>query len=113
MDEYFAKIEGFNGKYLIGTKGTILSFRKNTYKEMFTTKVNGYHVALLSSNKKVKRILIHRLVAETFIPNPLGLPCVNHINTLRDDNRVENLEWCTHKENMNKTRKVLTKFIPS
>ena len=52
---------------------------------------------------------IHRLVAEHFIPNPNNKPCIDHINTNRVDNRVENLRWCTYKENMGNpiTRKAL------
>lgn len=44
---------------------------------------------------------IHRLIAEAFIPNPENKPCIDHINTIRHDNRIENLRWATYKENGN------------
>ena len=64
---------------------------------------NGYAriCARQNSTGKRKDLYIHRLVAENFIPNPHHKQYVNHKNTIRNDNRVENLEWCTAKENIN------------
>lgn len=56
---------------------------------------NGYEGLTLSNGSKRENKSVHRLVAEAFIPNPNGLPQVNHKNEVRNDNRAENLEWCT------------------
>ena len=53
----------------------------------------------MQKNKYRKIFSVHRLVAETFIPNPKNYPCVNHIDSNRTNNNINNLEWCTYKEN--------------
>ena len=69
----------------------------------------GYLYVGLSKYGNYQSKSIHRLVAETFIPNPDNLPCVNHIDENTYNNRVDNLEWCTHKYNnrYSKAKKVV------
>lgn len=61
----------------------------------------GYCLVYLSCKSKVTTRSIHRLVAKSFIPNPDNLPCINHKNGIKTDNRVENLEWCSFAYNTN------------
>lgn len=67
-----------------------------------TIKENGYlQVTLYDKiSKKSEKKYVHRLVAQAFIPNPNNLPCVNHIDGNKQNNRVDNLEWCSYKQNM-------------
>lgn len=73
-------------------KNKILKPRKNK---------GGYLSVALWSNKVRKDKLLHRLVAEAFIPNPDNKSEIDHINADKTNNRVENLRWCTRKENIN------------
>lgn len=70
-----------------------------TGKELSQRTQQGYKHVGLTINKKAKSCRVHRLVAIAFIPNPENKPYVNHINGIRSDNRLENLEWVTPSEN--------------
>ena len=62
---------------------------------------DGYRVVGLIQDKKLKHFRVHRLVAKLYLPNPLNLPQVNHKDFDKSNNHVDNLEWCTGKENSN------------
>lgn len=98
---------GYEGLYLIDSLGNIVSCPRqqgsrfvNQYK-ILGTKVNkfGYKEVALSKDGKTKTVLLHRLIAIHFVPNPDNLPVVNHKNGIKTDNRIENLEWVTRSQN--------------
>lgn len=89
--------------YSISTEGRVM---KNSTRKIMkpSLKPNGYMgINLFTSDGRRKKELVHRLVALTFIPNDKQLPQVNHIDRVRDNNCVDNLEWVTAKENMDKS----------
>lgn len=102
MIEKWRDIEGFDGVYQISSMGRVRSLKFGKERILKLNNSNGYLYVFLRKNGKPKNLTIHRLVATYFIPNPENKPEVNHKNCKRDDNRVENLEWCTRKENCNK-----------
>lgn len=108
MNEIWKDVERYKGKYQVSNLGRVksLNYRGNTHTEKILKPISrgksGYiYVDLYDNNYKPHKESIHRLVAETFIDNPLNLPCVNHKNEIKSDNNVDNLEWCTHKYNSN------------
>ena len=88
--------------YLIYEDGRVFNKKYNRFRKPATNR-NGYKYVNLCKNGKYKNFIIHRLIAEHYIPNPENKPCVDHINRDRLDNRVENLRWVTHSENNQNT----------
>ena len=107
--EIFKDIIGYESKYQISNLGRVksLSRKRNentnaVIKERILTPdlgKAGYHSICFKINNKREKYLIHRLVAIHFIDNTDNKPQVNHINGIKNDNRVENLEWATISEN--------------
>lgn len=94
------EIKGFPG-YMITDDGRVISYKYKKPRIMKTWyQKSGYENIKLCKNNETTHFLIHRLVAEAFIPNPNNLPEVNHKNKDRQDNRVENLEWCDRISNL-------------
>lgn len=92
-------VPGFDD-YLVLEDGRIFSRLRNKWLSPKTDKY-GYIVFTLYKDGRPHYLTAHRLVALAYIENPRGLPCVNHINEDKTDNRVENLEWVTVKQNNN------------
>lgn len=113
--EEWKDIEGYEGLYQVSNKGNGRSLdrtvqMKNKWGETMTVfkkgrilkkhlYPNGYEFFSLHKDGKCKQLLVHRVVAKAFIPNPNNLPEVNHKNEKKESNNVENLEWCTHPYN--------------
>ena len=84
--------------YLVDENGLVYSTKTKKYLSQHYDKY-GYKVVGLCDNYKIKTCKVHRLVAEAYLPNIENKPQVNHINGLKDDNRLINLEWVNAKEN--------------
>lgn len=111
-NEIWKDICGFEGLYQVSNLGRVKCLSRAKWNGRafhFTNEKimkpipnnDGYLNIGLTKDKLRKHFPIHRLVTEAFIHNPENKPCVDHINTIRNDNRVENLRWVTRKENMN------------
>ena len=102
-------IKGFEGLYNVNQDGVVMSIPRNgtsksvKYRsgtEMLSRGGKKYRAIILAKNGSQKRFLIHRLVAESFIPNPENKPQVNHKDNNGLNNVLDNLEWVTPKENI-------------
>lgn len=100
--------------YAVSSFGRVASFKMKSPRLLTIvfqeSKGKTYSHVCINS----KKVRVHRLVAELFVPNPKGYNEVDHINNNPRDNRAENLRWCTHAENMNNplTREVQQKYLP-
>jgi len=86
------------GDYSITQDGRVFSHKVNKWLEIQTDRV-GYKKISITVDGKRRNMSVHRMVCETYVPNPDKKPCVNHVDGDKGNNTVENLEWCTHKEN--------------
>lgn len=123
--EIFKPIFGFEGAYEISTYGRIKSLERNVLKKNgtlhytiseFIMKAHitwgGYSRISLFKNSKYFKYPIHRLVAIHFIPNPIGYDQINHIDGNKQNNHIENLEWCNASQNHNHRYKTLGHIAP-
>lgn len=93
-------IKNYEGLYAITEEGQVYSHKSKKYLKPREI-TGGYLGVTLYKDGKGTQYRIHRLVAETYLPNPDNLPIINHKSEDKTDNRVENLEWCSHEYNSN------------
>ena len=104
--EKWKQIKGYEGLYEVSIYGNVKSFHKNTEGKIMclSTQKNSHTnykaLILVDKDGNKKSVRVHRLVAEAFIPNHKNKRFVNHIDNNGENNKVENLEWCTQSENI-------------
>ena len=110
--EVWRPVKGFEGRYEVSDQGRVRSVSrwvKTAFSDRWSegrvlkqqTLPNGYKSIQLLKDKKYHLTMVHRIVAEAFVPNPYNLPCVNHKDECKTNNSAINLEWCDKKYNTN------------
>lgn len=101
MNGEYRPVKGYEEFYLVNNQGDIIALRNKNGKSRLKPYLDkdGYHRVRLKGKDKSVWIGVHKVVAMAFLPNPNNYYMVNHKNFKRDDNRVENLEWCSAKYN--------------
>ena len=99
MEEIWRKIDGYEN-YSVSSEGRVRNDKTGKILKGISNG-KGYKYVTLCKNGKKKNFLVHQLVAQVFLLNHENKPFVDHINCVRDDNRIENLRWCSQKDNCN------------
>ena len=101
-----AQIKGYEGLYEIFPNGVIINSQTG-WALQGNINSYGYRVVSLMKNGQKKDYKVHRLLAQAFIPNPNNYRCINHIDGNKQNNSLDNLEWCTHGQNTAHARTTL------